>query len=123
VPDSDAALVRCALDSVALATARAARELAALAGRTPRRVVIVGGGSANDLLNRLVADATGLPVETGPVECTAIGNALLQHAALEGVRELAPLRNLVRAAIPARRFEPDPTRHARMRDADARLAR
>lgn len=123
VPDSDAALVRCALDSVALATARAARELAALAGRTPRRIVIVGGGCANDLLNRLVADATGLPVETGPVECTAIGNALLQHAALDGVRELAPLRNLVRAAIPARRFEPDPARYARMRDADGRLGR
>jgi rhamnulokinase len=123
VPDSDAALVRCALDSVALATARAARALATIAGRTPRRVVIVGGGSANDLLNRLVADATGLPVETGPVECTAIGNALLQHAALEGVRELAPLRELVRKAVPPRRFEPDPARHARMREADARRRR
>ena len=85
--------------------------------------MIVGGGSANDLLNRLVADATGLPVETGPVECTAIGNALLQHAALEGVRELAPLRELVRKAVPPRRFEPDPARHARMREADARLRR
>lgn len=123
VPDSDAALVRCALESIAIATARAARELAALAGRTPRRIVIVGGGSANDLLNRLVADAAGLSVETGPVECTAIGNALLQYAALEGVRELASLRNLVRASIPARRFEPDPSRHTRMRDADARLGR
>ena len=42
---------------------------------------------------------------------------------LDEVRELAPLRDLVRAAIPARRLEPDPSRHARMRDADARPGR
>jgi rhamnulokinase len=128
VPESDAQLVRCALDSVALATARAARGIADAArtsapGFEPARIVIVGGGAANALLNQLVADASALPVETGPAECTAIGNALAQHAAIEGIADARPLRDLVRGSCDARRFEPDFARAAAMRDAEQRLSR
>jgi rhamnulokinase len=114
VPRDDGELVRCALDSIGLATARAVRTVASIAGIDARRLVVVGGGSANDPLNRLIADASGLVVETGPVECTAIGNALMQHAALEGVVDAAPLRALVRASFPARAFHPDPGRAGRI---------
>ena len=123
VPETDAQLVRCALDSVALATARAARGIADAARLEPSRLVIVGGGAANALLNQLVADASALPVETGPAECTAIGNALAQHAALEGISDARPLRELARASSAARRFEPDFSRAAAMRDAAQRVAR
>lgn len=121
IPRDDGELVRCALDSIALATARAARMIAAIGGIDARRIVIVGGGSANDLLNRLIADASGLPVETGPIECTAIGNALVQYAALEGITESAPLRAIVRHSFPSRRFEPHATDSARMHAAMPRL--
>lgn len=123
VPETDAQVVRCALDSIALATARAARQAARLAQRDIRRIAIVGGGSANDLLNQLIADAMGLPVEAGPVECTAIGNALMQHAAIEGAARASELRALVRASTAIRRFEPAFTQSAAMRDAMARLSR
>ena len=128
VPESDAQLVRCALDSVALATARAARGIADAArtsapGFEPARIVIVGGGAANALLNQLVADASALPVETGHAESTAIGNALAQHAAIEGISDARPLRELVRGSCDARRFEPDFARAAAMRDAEQRLSR
>ncbi|MFM7134623.1 MAG: FGGY-family carbohydrate kinase, partial [Planctomycetota bacterium] len=125
LPDSDGALVRCALESVALATARAVRAIVRAGGLSPKRIVIVGGGSANGFLNQLVADATGLPVETGPVECTAIGNALLQHAALEGIGSAAPLRAIVRAAgrggDGSAELLPRSAMCARMQDAAARL--
>lgn len=123
VPGTDAEVVRCALDSIALATAHAARQAAALARREVRQIAVVGGGSANDLLNQLIADASGLAVEAGPVECTAIGNALMQHAALERVGRASELRALVRASTAIRRFEPDFHQSARMRDAIDRLAR
>ena len=42
------------------------------------RLHIIGGGSQNKYLNRLTALATGLEVEAGPVEATAIGNILVQ---------------------------------------------
>lgn len=123
VPGTDAEVVRCALDSIALATAHAARQAAALARREIRQISVVGGGSANDLLNQLIADASGLAVEAGPAECTAIGNALMQHAALERVERASELRALVRASASIRRFEPDFAQSARMRDAAERLAR
>jgi rhamnulokinase len=123
VPETDAQFVRCALDSIALATAQAARQAATLARREVRRMAIVGGGSANDLLSQLIADAAGLPVEAGPAECTAIGNALMQHAAIDGVTRASELRAIVRASAAIRRFDPDFKQSARMRDAVERLAR
>lgn len=122
-PRDDGELVRCALDSIALATARAAQGIAATASLDARRIVIVGGGAANGLLDQLIADASGLPVETGPTECTAVGNALVQYAALEEIASAAPLRAIVRRSFPSRRFEPDSANHARMRSAMPRAAR
>ena len=122
-PADDGALVRCALDSIALATAHAAREVAVIANLAARRIVVVGGGAANELLDQLIADASGLPVETGPTECTAIGNALVQYAALEELANAEPLRRIVRKSFPCRRFEPDSANHAHMQAAMARARR
>lgn len=47
------------------------------------RLNIIGGGSRNQLLNKLTAEATGLEVVAGPVEATAIGNILTQRDALQ----------------------------------------
>ncbi|MHC5113414.1 MAG: rhamnulokinase [Planctomycetota bacterium] len=95
VPDDDAALVRCILDSVALRTVSALRCAAQVAGRRPTRLVVVGGGAANMLLNRLLAAISGLPVVCGSVEATTLGNALVQRAAALGLERGADLRRLL----------------------------
>ncbi|MDG4798259.1 rhamnulokinase family protein [Micromonospora sp. WMMD1082] len=107
VPQSPAAVVRCIIDSLALAHRRAVRQVQELSGRHVDAVHIVGGGARNALLCQLTADACGLPVLAGPVEATAIGNVLVQARAAGVVGDdLAALRRLVRDTQQIVRYEP-----------------
>jgi rhamnulokinase len=80
-PESPAAVVRCILDSLAVSYARTVQQAAELSGRPVNVIHIVGGGSQNALLCQLTADLSGLPVVSGPVEATALGNVLVQARA------------------------------------------
>ncbi|HEY9525231.1 MAG TPA: FGGY-family carbohydrate kinase, partial [Thermopolyspora sp.] len=113
------ALVRCVLESLALAYRRTVRDAARLSGRTVEVVHVVGGGARNALLCQMTADATGLPVIAGPVEAAALGNALVQARA-HGV--IDDIRAVVRRGEPITRYEPkgDPDAWAA---AEARLQR
>ncbi|WP_082357991.1 rhamnulokinase [Arthrobacter alpinus] len=104
-----AAVVRCIVESLAAAYARTIRQAVELSGQPVEVIHIVGGGSQNDLLCQLTADATGLPVLAGPVEATALGNILIQaRAAGAAPATLAGLRSIVAAAYPCLRYEPAP---------------
>ncbi|MEV5831284.1 rhamnulokinase family protein [Spirillospora sp. NPDC052242] len=105
-PATRAETVRCIMDSLALAHRETLREAARLSGSDVEVVHLVGGGSRNDLLCRLTADACGLPLVAGPVEATALGNVLVQARAHGIVGSLAEMRELVAATQPLRRYEP-----------------
>ncbi len=99
VPQSPAEFTRCVLDSLAIAYRRALADAQQLSGRHADVVHVVGGGSRNELLCQLTADATGLPVIAGPVEATALGNVLVQARALKAAPDsLAGLRSLLRSS-------------------------
>ncbi len=107
VPSDRVAIVRCILDSLALAYRRAVHQAQALSGRHADVVHIVGGGARNELLCQLTADACGLPVLAGPVEATALGNVLIQARAAGAVGgDLADLRALLTASQRPVRYEP-----------------
>jgi rhamnulokinase len=109
VPETTAAVVRTALESVAAAVRRTLGELDRLVGRRISRVHVVGGGVKNRLLCQMIADATGRPLVAGPVEATAIGNLLVQFGGRNGALDLRAVRTVVRES-----FEPD---HYEPRDA------
>ena len=107
IPASRAALVRCVLDSLAVAYGRAVRDAERLAGRSVRVVHLVGGGARNSLLCQLTANACDLPVVAGPVEATALGNVLIQARAMGLLAgDLEGLRALVRTTQDIRRYLP-----------------
>ena len=107
VPADEPAMVRCILDSLALAYRAAVDDARRLSGRTVEVIHLVGGGSRNALLCQLTADACGVPVEAGPVEATALGNVLVQARALGTVTgDRWALRRLLRATQPTTRYEP-----------------
>ncbi|MGW3741630.1 rhamnulokinase [Streptomyces sp. NPDC005146] len=106
VPDSQGSVVRCILESLALAHRRTLRQAAELAGRDITRIHLVGGGSRNDLLCQLTADAAGLPVIAGPTEATALGNILVQARAAGLVGDLPAMRRLVASTQHLRHYRP-----------------
>ncbi len=73
--------------------------LGELSGRRIQGVHIVGGGSRNCVLDQLTADLTGLPVRTGPVEATALGNVLVQAIADGSFTDLAQARAALRPFV------------------------
>ena len=73
--------VRCAIDSIAFGVAGVIDQLRGLVGPVTE-VTMVGGGAANPLLVRALSDACGVDIRVGPVEATAIGNAMAQGLAL-----------------------------------------
>jgi rhamnulokinase len=106
-PSGRAQVVRCVLDSLALAYRRALLAAQELSGRHADVVHIVGGGSRNELLCQLTADATGLVVIAGPAEATALGNVLVQARALGAAPgTLEGMRALIRARAELRTYQP-----------------
>ncbi|MFG1925567.1 rhamnulokinase family protein [Cryptosporangium sp. NPDC048952] len=105
-PAAPAEVVRCILDSLALAFRRTIREAASLASHDVDVVHVVGGGARNALLCQLTADATGLPVVAGPVEATALGNVLVQARAAGLVSDLADARRLLAGTQRVVRYAP-----------------
>ena len=105
-PDSRRGLVRCILDSLALAHRRTVRDAAALSGCTVERSTW-SAAARNALLCQLTADACGLPVVAGPVEATAIGNVLVAARALGALGGgLADLRAFLAEHVTTETFEP-----------------
>jgi len=109
-PVEPADVVRCIMDSLAIAHADSVALAVRLAERGVDVVHLVGGGSAIPLLCQATADACGLPVVAGPVEATAVGNLLMQARAA-GILPVGPEghlagRALVRGTQRLTRYEP-----------------
>ena len=109
IPETTAAIVRTALESVAAACCRTVRELEQLLGRDLTTIHVVGGGVKNALLCQMIADACGREVVAGPVEATAIGNLLVQLTATGNAVDLRAIREVVRNSFDLARFQPKDT--------------
>jgi rhamnulokinase len=94
-----------------------------LTGNKVETINIVGGGSQNELLNQMAADACGRTVVAGPVEATAIGNLLVQVQTAKEVADHAQARDVVRASFPVKMFEPQVGLADRWDEAADRFAR
>ena len=105
-PADDGAIVRCALESLALKYRVVLDGIESLTGQRSEVIHVVGGGSRNSLLNQLTADACERPVIAGPVEATALGNVLVQARTAGELASLANLRDIVRNSSQPETFQP-----------------
>lgn len=107
-PTEVGSIIRCCLESLALAYHRTLRDLEDLLGVKFDVLHIVGGGSQNRLLNQWTADACGIPVLAGPGEATALGNVLGQLVGAGEISGWEEARRLSRLSFTPELFEPVP---------------
>jgi rhamnulokinase len=106
VPQSEGAIVRTILESLALEYRWVAERLDKITGKRRDTIHIIGGGSRNRLLNQFTADATMRKVVAGPVEATAAGNLLIQALALGHLASIEECRAVVRRSFDVETYEP-----------------
>jgi len=106
VPETKGAILRCALESLALKYRWVLEKLEEMLGKRIDVIHIIGGGCQNKLLCQFAADATQRQVLAGPVEATAIGNIMLQALARGYVKSIAEARELIRRSFEVTTYDP-----------------
>ena len=109
VPEDNGAVVRCALESVAMKFRQVLGMCEELSGGRIETIHIVGGGTRNRQLCQFAADACGRRVVAGPVEATATGNLMMQAVAAGDVSSIAEAREVIRRSFPVNEYEPTNT--------------
>jgi sugar (pentulose or hexulose) kinase len=104
-PESDSAVVRSILESLAVKYRFTFDRLQEVIGKRLNNICVIGGGSRNWLLNKFTAEAIGLPVKAGPAEATSIGNIMMQLMALKELDCLPDAREVVRSSFETSTFE------------------
>ncbi|NDG25344.1 MAG: rhamnulokinase [Actinobacteria bacterium] len=106
IPQTPAEYARCIFDSLADAYVKVLDQLQQAAGVKVNSINIVGGGSANKLLNQLTATATGKTVYAGPVEATVLGNIITQMQASGEIKSLKQARELIKLSTAQEVYQP-----------------
>jgi xylulokinase len=106
-PNTRADLARATLESLAFVV----RDCLEAAGTEPSELRLCGGGARSDILCRIIADVTGIPVlRSADNEVGARGALVAAQAVLQGVTLMQAANGLVQLGA---RILPDPANHPR----------
>ena len=109
VPATEGEIVRCIYESLALKYRAVLEQMRYCTEKAFGSIYIVGGGSQDNTLNRMTADACGVPVQAGPTEATVLGNVAVQLIALGAMQSVAEARAAIAESFSPARFAPQDT--------------
>ena len=95
IPTTPGEIAATVFSSLALQYAKTFDVLEKCAQIPMQEIHIVGGGSQNQYLSQLTADVCNRTVITGPVEATAIGNAVVQAISAGEIKDMQSARKVV----------------------------
>jgi len=102
-------MVRVILEALAARYRQNLEHIESISGSHIDVLHIVGGGTRNELLNQLTADAIGRSVVSGPVEATVLGNVLVQAKAGGQIESLKQARKMIAESFPLKEYKPQET--------------
>ena len=106
IPRSEAEIVRCIDESLALKYRLSLEEIKKCTGKEYETIYMIGGGTQSKLLCSMTASACGCTVSAGPVEATVLGNVAIQFIASGAIRDLAKARQIIRDSQEISYFKP-----------------
>lgn len=109
VPEKKGEIARCILESLAFRYKDVFTDLERILNKKIRVLHIVGGGSQNQLLSQFTADVLGIPVITGPIEATALGNIVVQAITKGAIKDIMEARKIIRDSSEMKIYEPQNT--------------
>ena len=109
VPETYQQTARCIFESLALRYRQVLGYLKELAPFPIEKLHVIGGGTYNHYLMQMASNSIGLPVVTGPVEGTAIGNIMLQAKAAGLVSDMFQMREIIANSIELNTYTPQDT--------------
>ena len=107
VPETYQQMARCIFESLALRYRQVLDYLRQLAPFAIEKLHVIGGGTKNAYLMQMAANSIGMPVVTGPVEGTAIGNIMLQAKAAGLVDDMFQMREIIANSIELNTYMPE----------------
>ncbi len=108
-PETMGEIVRCIFDSLALRYRWVKDKTIELCKYDIPCVNIVGGGTKEKMLSQFASNACKVPVYTGPVEATALGNIAAQALALGEIKNVEEAREVIKNSTEMEIFEPKDT--------------
>ncbi len=106
VPETPADYIRVVYRSLAHRVGEVLELLKEFTPSKIERLHVIGGGSRNGHLMKMIAEETGIPVVAGPAECTALGNVLVQLRASGRAESLADMRRVAANSTETKTFLP-----------------
>lgn len=95
IPKTDGEVVRCIYESLAMKYKYTLEQLQECTGKKYEELHIVGGGTKDNFLCQLTADAISKRVIAGPIEATALGNVVVQLMASGDIKSIEEARRIV----------------------------
>ncbi len=106
IPETPGQILRSIMESLALKYRFVLDNLIAISAQPVERIHIIGGGTQNTLLCQMTANACQRPVYAGPVEATALGNAIVQLIALGELGSVAEARQMLADSLDLAVYRP-----------------
>ena len=104
-PENRGQIIHLVYNSLAEKYRTVLHEIETTTNRSISCLYIVGGGSQDSVLNRIIASKLkGIEVYAGPTEATAIGNIMMQAYASGYVSNLQEIREIIRNSFAIQRY-------------------
>lgn len=106
IPETKGEMIRCILESLALKYRWVIERLEELSNRKIPSIHMAGGAIQNKGFCQFTANATKRQIQTGPIEASAIGNALSQFIALGEFKDFKSARKVAKDSFETKEYIP-----------------